>query len=331
MIKGKIQYVPKDLIDYVLPHFENTMSPLGNLTPLKRMGKGQRGAMAARMMTQALPLVDAEEPLVQAEFPGSNGQESFEERYAKAMGAVRAEQPGRVISVDDDSVLVRHEDGTTKDYQLYNNFPYNLKTRLHNSATVQPGAWLQPGQLIAKSNDTDGTGTTALGKNLRTAFMAYKGGNFEDAYVISESAAKKSTSEHLYQHGFDFDDKFKPAKAPFVSLFASKFDKRLLDQLDTDGVVKPGTVLKYDDPIIVGVRQKDDAANKVHKKGRPSFNDASLTWDSEHPAMVRDVVKTTKGFMVVTTSESPMQIGDKLSGRAGADRKDTSLFNMFAM
>jgi DNA-directed RNA polymerase subunit beta len=147
--------------------------------------------------------------------------------------------------------------------------------------------------------------------------MAYKGGNFEDAYVISESAAKKLTSEHLYQHGLDFDDKFKPGKAPFVSLIASKFDKRLLDQLDTDGVVKPGTVLKYGDPIIVGVRQKDDAANKVHKKGRPSFNDASLTWDSEHPAIVRDVVKTKKGFMVVTTSESPMQIVDKLSGRAG--------------
>jgi hypothetical protein len=136
---GKLTYVPKNEIDYVLPHFEKIFSPLGNMVPLKSMVKGQRVAMASRMLTQALPLVGAEAPWVQTAVPGTNGQRSYEEEYGKHAGAIHAEQAGRVEHFDaTEGVLhVRHDDGTRKAIELY---------RMHEAGECVQ-AWANPGSL----------------------------------------------------------------------------------------------------------------------------------------------------------------------------------------
>lgn len=261
--------------------------------------------------TQALPLQGAETPLVQGAIPGGDGK-SFEQEYGTKMGAVRAEQGGRVLAVSDDEIEVEYADGRKDKVELFNNMPFNRKTAVHQTATVKPGQRFNPGDLLVRSNFTDDKGSTALGLNARVAYIPWKGSNFEDAILISEGMAKRLTSEHMYQHDLELTDKHKTGKKAFIGLFPSKYDKKTLANLDDEGLVKPGTVLNYGDPMILAAQEKSTAANKVHKKGKAAFNDASVTWNHHDSGVVTDVVNGKSGPVVLVKSKHPMQVGDKL-------------------
>jgi DNA-directed RNA polymerase beta subunit len=313
--KGKMRFVKKQDIDLVLPHFEDAMSPLANMVPLKSMVKGQRVAMGSRYISQAVPVTDPEAPLVQSGKP--DGQGSYEEEYASHMGALRADAPGTVLAVEPGQIVVRNPDGSRRAHELYNNFPYNRKTFLHQTPVVKPGDTVQPGQLLARSNYTDQNGVTALGKNARVAYIPFRGLNTLDAVVVSEAFAKRMSSEHMYQHNIDWDDEHKRGRGAYVSLFPGKLTRTQLETLDDDGVVQPGTQVNYHDPLIVAAHQREGGYNRVHKKGASSFSDASLLWKHESPGVVTDVVKGKKGTTVVVKAIFPTQVGDKLSGRYG--------------
>ena len=317
MAGGQMVWVDKKQLDLVLPHFEDALSPLANIIPMKSMVKGQRLVMASRMTTQALPLQDAEAPLVQSAIPGTGGVKSYEEEYSKRMGARYAPQPGTVVDVNEDGVVVRYENGEQETLESYNNFPFNRKTFIHQTPTVDIGDQFKKGQLLLKSNFTDPSGATALGKNARVAYVAWEGKNFEDAVVISEGFAKRLKSEHMYQHDLEVDDKTEIGKKKYVSLFPGKYDKAALSKLDANGVVQPGTVVEYGDPLVLATRQRETAYNKVHKKGQAGHADASILWNHHDSGVVTDVELGKKGPIVVVKSYSEMQVGDKLSGRYG--------------
>lgn len=317
MRNGKMVYVPKNQIDLELPTMEEAFNPLSNVIPMKSQVKGQRLVMASRMTTQALPIQGAEAPLVQSAMPGTNGTKSFEETYSKAMGALRADKPGIVTDVNDEGITVKYSDGTTETHDLYTNFPFNRKTFINQKPVVQIGDTVKPDQLLAYSNYTDPTGAMALGRNARTAYIAWQGKNFEDAVVISESFAKKMSSEHMYQNELEVTDKTQIGKNKYIQLFPARFDKKTLENIDSNGVIKPGTTVNYGDPLILGFTEKEDAHNKVHKKGMRSHNDSTVTWDHHDAGVVTDVVMGKTGPTVVVKATSAMKTGDKLSGRYG--------------
>lgn len=316
MVGGKIRYRPKRDVTLTVPHFEKAFSPLGNLVPLKSAVKGQRAVMAARMMTQALPVAEPESPWVQSGVPDEDGM-SYEEKFATHMGALRAPAGGRVMAINDDGIQVKYDDGKTANIELYSHFPYNRKTFLHQTPVVRVGDVFKPNQLLARSNYTDQSGVTALGKNLRTLYVPFRGLNFEDAVVISESAAKKLASEHMYQNSVDWSDRHRKGRKHYVSLFPSKFDRKTLDTLDENGVIRPGATVTYGQPLILAAKQKDVAHNKLHRKNDPGWSDESVIWKHHAPGIVTDVLDTPKGTQVLVKSTNPMEIGDKLSGRYG--------------
>ncbi len=312
---GRIGYVPKAKVDYALPDMEDGFNHLSNLIPGKSASKGQRVMMGSRMMSQSLPLLHREAPLVQSGVPGSD--QSYDERYAPSVGAVTARGQGKVMSVDKDSIKVRYEDGTVQDHDLYDNHPLNRKTFAHNEAKVEVGQMVQPGQLLASSNHTDDKGVMAIGTNLRTAYHADRGHNFEDAISITESGAQKLVSEHMYQHPVEWDDKTKRGRNTFLSLFPGKFDRKTLSTLDDDGIVKPGTVVEYGHPLILLARERDRAHNQISRAKGDSHNDSSELWDHTAPGIVTDVSKTKDGASVTVKAYMPIQVGDKLSGKFG--------------
>lgn len=314
---GRMGYATREEIGLLLPVMEHAFSPIDNLIPLKSMLKGQRASMASRMTTQALPLVNAEAPLVQSGVPGSNGSRSYEEEYASHMGAVTADKGGKVIAVTPDVMTVRYDDGKVEAHELYNNFPYNRKTGITQTPTRQPGQRFAPGDLLARSNFTNDKGATALGLNARVAYMPWGGQNFEDAIVISEGMAKRMASEHMYQHGLEVNENTKVGRNAYVSLFPGKYNKETLAKLDTNGVIKAGTVVNYGDPLILAAEQRSSAQNKIHKRGQPSHTDVSITWEHQDPGVVTDVADGKDGPVVLVKSVHPMQIGDKMSGRYG--------------
>jgi DNA-directed RNA polymerase subunit beta len=316
LVSGKIRYVPREKVEYTLPHMEDSFNPLVNMIPLKSTIKGQRVMMGARMLTQSLPLKDAEAPLVQSGVPG-DADESFEERYGKYMGAIRSDVKGQVVKVTPDEIHVKEPDGQVKVHEIHNNLPYNRKTYLHNTPTVQVGDMVDKDSLLAKSNFTDQKGSTALGLNLRTAYIPYKGANFEDAIVVSEAAAKRLSSEHMYQHDAEFDKTIKHGKNPFIAMFPSTYDRKVLDTLDDDGVIKPGMTVEHGHPLILQVKEKDRAHNQITRGRSQLYSDGTVTWEHHDPGVVTDVEKTKKGTVVTVKSYAAMQVGDKLSGRYG--------------
>ena len=316
LVGGKIKYVPRDEVTHELPRMEHAFNQLANMIPLKSATKGQRVMMGSRMLTQALPLQNPEAPYVQSGMPDEEDK-SYEESYGKHMGAVRSDVGGQVIKVDNDEIHIRGEDGQLHKKEIYNNLPFNRKTFLHNTPTVKVGDVIKQGDLLARSNYTNDKGTAALGTNLRTAYIPYKGYNFEDAIVISEGAAKRLTSEHMYQHEAEFSKDTKQGKKTFLTLFPSDYGKEAVQRMDDDGVIAPGSIVRKGDPLVFQADVLSRAHNQQVGRSKTGFTNSSVTWDHENEGVVTDVTKTKKGVSVTVKSLNAMKEGDKLSGRYG--------------
>jgi len=315
---GKMTYAPKHEIDYIVPSMEQTFSPLTNLVPLKSAAKAHRSSMGARMITQSLALANPEAPLVRTEVPNQPGR-SFEELFGRHVGAVfaRKDAPGTVEAVTPEAVTVRYPDGGVDTHPLYNRLPSGRKTGLHQEALVKPGDAVAPGQMIAKSNYVDANGHAAYGANLRTAFMTGRGNVYEDSVLISESAAKKLTSDHLYRHSLEDDDATLRGRSAFAAAFPGKHTLDVLKTVDDDGVVKPGTVVNKGDPLILAVKRRQGLFGRLSRSGKSALADASETWDYDEPGVVTDVHRTKAGPVVLVQSQKPAKPGDKLAGRHG--------------
>ena len=316
LVNGKMKYVPREEAKYTMPNMDDTFAALTNMVPMKSMVKGQRVIMGARMFTQALPLVNGESPLVQSGLFGSQDK-SHEDKMGEHLGAIRADQLAQVVSVTPDEIVLRHKDGTKKTIDLYNDMPFNRKTFWTQTSHVKPGDVVQPGQLLAGSNFTDKDGSAALGMNLRTAYLPFRGKNYEDAIVISQSAAKRLTSQHMYQHEAEWDENTHVGKKAFVSLFPAEYDKKMLDNFDDNGAIKKGTTVNYGDPLVLVAKKKDAVYGKVHRGRAGNFTNDTITWEHHSPGVVTDVEHTKKGVSVVVKNQSQMEVGDKLTGRFG--------------
>jgi len=312
--KGKLKYVPRQQVDYQLADMTESFGPLASMVPLKSAAFPQRVSMGSRMLTQALPMAAPEAPYVQSGIPGLENT-SFEDVFGEDMGAVKSPTDGTVIEVTPSHVKIRGKDRKVHYAELYENHPYNRKTFVHNRPTVRPGDKVAAGDLLAASNFTDDGGTTALGKNARVAYLPYKGYNFEDAIVISETFAKRSSSEHMYQNSLELGEGVKASKNAFLAIYPGEHDRKLLDKYDEDGVLKVGQTVNMDEPLILAVKERQTGPKLGRRKA--SWSNASVMWDHHSQGIVTDVHKGKKGVSVVVKSVHPTQIGDKFAGRYG--------------
>lgn len=319
MVKARqIEWVDKKEVDYALPSTGQMFSATSNLVPLVSGIKGGRLLMGSKYFQQALPLREREAPLVQSlsHHDEQGNPVSFDDIYGGKVGAVKARDRGVVTDIGPDHITVKYADGSKQSHELYSNFPFNRKTYVHNTPAVKIGDRVGKGQLLASSNYTDSNGSLAIGTNLRTAYMPYKGLNFEDAVVVSESAAKKLSSEHMYQHTLDKDDETVIGRNQFVSIFPGTFKRVQLETIDKNGVVKPGTVVKFGDPLMLSLKKR--AFTALHRGAKAMYADGAVKWEHETPGVVTDVDELEGGgYNVTVKSYVPLQEGDKLAGRYG--------------
>lgn len=304
---GRTGYVDRKDVDYIVPSGSAMFSDNANLVPFLGGIKGMRLLMAGKHMNQALSLVEREAPLVRTLDPDS-GKDN-ETRLGNQAGIVRAKADGVVSQVRKDGIIVSYADGTEEKHELYDQFPLARKSYLRNIPKVKAGQKVKAGDLLAASNFTDAEGTLALGRNFRVAYMPYHGKNYEDAVVISESAAKKFTSEHSYSEYADKQDNVEYGKAKFLKLFPAKFNAKQLANIDDDGKVKQGTVLHQGDPLFIGVKHLTPGPDTA---GRKVNSVAAHTWEHPYPGVVVDVGEGKDGLQAIVRSNQPMQIGDKL-------------------
>lgn len=323
--------VAKKEIDYAVPDPTYMFGPTTAMVPLIESMQGNRTIMGSKFQTQALPLVEREAPFVQAAAP-RKGQ-SMEREIARLV-VPTAREDGVVVDVDDDYVYVRPDavkkaaDGTVKTaaeqiqkipYDTY--FPLSSKTYLHNDVKVKPGDRVKKDQALANSNFTKDD-VMALGKNLSVGYMAYYGKNSNDAVVISEGAAQKLTSEHMYKEVLQKGPDVILGKQKYQAYYGMNFTAEQLGKLDDKGIAKKGVTLNQGDPIILGMRKappSPEAAmlGNFHKSLVKPYKDATVTWDKPVPAVVQDTTDAARQIMVTVRTKEPMKIGDKLANRFG--------------
>lgn len=303
-------------VDVILKSPQQAFSVSSNLVPFLSSIGGVRAQMATKMSEQAIPLVDPDEPLVQVGL----GKRTLEDRLGDGYSATAAAD-GVVKRVTKDKVVIETEEGEVE-HPLFNNLPLNNKSFLDSKVRVKAGDQVKQGQLLADSNFTS-NGKLALGANLRAAYISYKGLNFEDGIVVTESAARKMTSEHMNKFVVGQDKTMEVSKKKFLAWKPSEFDNEQTAKLDEFGVIKKGTILKKGDPLIVGVRENrlDPDYLIMRRLGTANvkpFKGFAQTWEKDAPGEVVDVVRSGKSVKVFVRSKEPLQIGDKLTNRHGA-------------
>jgi DNA-directed RNA polymerase subunit beta len=319
---NKIQEVDDNEVDVELLSPNNFFSTHINLIPMHSAVQGPRLFYGARFYNQALPLVKPDAPLVQNLDAQDKDGQSFDEKLGKIAGSVIADDDGEVVDLTPDFVKVKKADGSIKSFDLYNNFPFNRKTAITHKPLINKGDVVKKGQMMAKSNYTSDNGSLALGANARVGLVPFKGYSMDDAIVISNSFAKRLTSDHSYTMEQDYDNDVKGGLNHYISLFPTQFNKEQIKKFDANGVVKPGTVVKQGDPIILATRPRVFSSTtaqlgKLSKAMRQSRHDSSQVWDSEFDGVVTDVAKTKTGYKVIVKSEAPAQMGDKIVFRSG--------------
>jgi DNA-directed RNA polymerase subunit beta' len=313
LYRGQIVMVPVSKVDYFTPTAEALFSPSTNLVPFLPSNQGNRAMMASKMLEQAIGLKHREAPLVQV---GTSTGQSMEEVVGRQV-AIRAPEEGTVKKVGEDEIVLTTAGGDRK-ISLYNNFSLNRKSFLHHTPVVKVGERVKKDQLLAESNFTKG-GTLALGTNLRAAYIPYKGYNFEDGIVISESAAEKLTSEHIHKKSYAVTPQSTLDKGLFRLNYPALLSPDNASKIGSDGVIKKGSRVRSGDIIIAAMERKNrDAQIAVISKtlaDRP--RDASVRWTGEDEGVVTEVVKVGGTITVFIRTEERAKIGDKLSGRMG--------------
>lgn len=317
-----ISEVDDEEVDYELDSPNKFFGPQLNLIPMQSAVHGSRLFYGSKFVNQALPLVNGEAPFVQNAIDGDENGRSFDDALGDQAGAQRADKNGVVEAVRDKYIQVRYEDGEVVKKPIYKNFPFNRKTSLHNIPVVKKGEVVRKGSVLAKSNYTDDKGTLAMGTNAKVAVVPYKGFSMEDAIVVSEDFAKKLTSEHMYSDSIDYKRGVKGGLNHYIGMFPKKYTVNQLDTLNKEGVVKPGTVLSKDDPIVLATKPRVISSSsrrlgKLSSYMKNARNDASLVWEKDYPGTVTDVVKTRTGVKVTVKTEEPAKQGDKIVFRSG--------------
>src|SRR5210317_1602187 len=158
-----------------------------SLIPFLEHDDANRALMGSNMMRQAVPLLKPQSPIVGT---GLEKQVASDSRVL-----INAESDGEVVYVDAEKISIKYDlseqnklvsfDSDTKTYDLIKFRKTNQGTCINLKPIVKKGDKVIKGQVLCEGYATQ-NGELALGRNLKVAFMPWKGYNFEDAIVISE-------------------------------------------------------------------------------------------------------------------------------------------------
>jgi DNA-directed RNA polymerase beta subunit len=315
---NEMRPVPMKEVKYVVPKSSQMFSISTNMVPFLDSNSPNRATMAGRHMEQAIPLVDSEPPLVQSML----GKKSFDEIVGK-FSAHHTPVAGEVIDVNKDNIVVRESGRKKTTIPLYNNYPLNDKKGFIDSKpVVKKGDRIEEGQLVADTTFTRG-GVYAPGRNLKVAYTPRAGLAFEDGIVISETAAQKLTSAHMYKKGLSTRDASLDGKKKYQAYYPDRLNKEQAAKLDDGGVVKVGQTVKSGDTLVAALADQQLTTEQqklllLHRSTVKPKKDKAVTWEEDFEGEVVEVNRQGGLVEVHVKTKEPMEVGDKLSTRSAA-------------
>ena len=177
-----------------------------SLIPFLEHDDANRALMGSNMMRQAVPLLRSEAPIVGT---GIEGQLIRDSRTQ-----IMAEGPGVVEFVDATKIVIRYDRTEDEEFVAFDdasktyNIPKFRKTNQSTTIDLRPicekGQRVEKGDILTEGYSTE-NGELALGRNLKVAFMPWKGYNYEDAIVLNERVVREDilTSVHVDEYSLE--------------------------------------------------------------------------------------------------------------------------------
>jgi DNA-directed RNA polymerase subunit beta len=231
-----------------------------SLIPFLEHDDANRALMGSNMMRQAVPLLRPEAPIVGT---GLERQVASDSRVL-----INAEGAGTVEYVDAQKVIIKYErseeaamvsfDSDTKEYPLVKFRKTNQGTSINLKPIVQKGDKVAKGQVLCEGYATQ-KGELALGRNMKVAFMPWKGYNFEDAIVISEKVVREDvfTSIHIDEYSLEVRDT-KLGNEELTNDIPNVSEEATKD-LDEHGMIRIGAEIKPGDILIGKITPKGES------------------------------------------------------------------------
>ena len=298
-LEADFPVVTKEEVNYMDVAPNQMASVAASLIPFLEHDDAHRALMGANMMRQAVPLLKPESPIVGT---------GLEERVClDSRTQFIAERKGEVTYVDANEIHVKY--ARTEDeafvsftpeetvYKLPNYRRTNQSTTVTLIPIVRKGDKVEKGQVLTEGYASQ-NGELALGRNLKVAFMPWKGYNYEDAIVLSEEMVKWDilTSVHVDEYLTEVRDTKRgmeelTSDIPNVSEDATK-------DLDQNGIVRIGAHIEPGDIMVGKITPKGESDPSPEEKLLKAIfgdkagdvKDASL---KANPSLSGTVVKTS--------------------------------------
>ncbi|MGL5787958.1 MAG: DNA-directed RNA polymerase subunit beta [Bacteroidales bacterium] len=238
-----------------------------SLIPFLEHDDANRALMGSNMMRQAVPLLRAEAPIVGT---GIEGQLIRDSRTQ-----ITAERGGYIEYVDANVIRIKYDrsedeefvsfETSVKEYNIPKFRKTNQNTTIDLRPICRPGQRVEKGQILTEGYSTQ-QGELALGKNLKVAYMPWKGYNYEDAIVISERVVREDifTSVHVDEYSLEVRETKRgmeelTSDIPNVSEEATK-------DLDERGIVRVGARIIPGDIMIGKITPKGESDPSPEEK-----------------------------------------------------------------
>ncbi|MPQ47378.1 DNA-directed RNA polymerase subunit beta [Marinifilum sp. N1E240] len=253
-----------DLMD-VAPN--QIASIAASLIPFLEHDDANRALMGSNMMRQAVPVIKPESPIVGTGLEGDLVRDSRTQIAAHGEGVIEFVDANKIVvkyARSEEESFVSFE-GDTRTYNLPKYGKTNQGTTIDLKPIVTKGQKVVEGQIMTHGYATQ-DGELALGRNLKVAFMPWKGYNYEDAIVISERIVKDDvfTSVHVDEYTLEVRDTKRgmeelTSDIPNVSEDATR-------NLDENGLIRIGANVEPGDILIGKITPKGESDPSPEEK-----------------------------------------------------------------
>ena len=325
---GEYVSVRREDVDYVDVSPVQMVSVATALIPFLEHDDANRALMGSNMQRQAVPLLEAEAPLIGT---------GMEYRSAVDTGDVLlAKKAGKVRGVSADRILIETDDGDIESYELLKFERSNQGTFIHQKPVVNVGDEVPVRGVLADGASTK-SGELALGRNLLVAFMSWEGYNFEDSIIISERLVKDDVLTSVHIEEYEVEARSTKLGDEEITRDIPNRSEESLADLNEYGIVRIGAEVASGDLLVGKITPKGETEltaeekliRAIFKEKAREVRDTSLKVPHGEKGVVIDVKEFSREagddlspgvnrlVRVYVAKKRKIAEGDKLAGRHG--------------
>ena len=260
---GEFIVTAPENIDFIDVSPKQLVSVAAALIPFLENDDANRALMGSNMQRQAVPLLQAEAPLVGT---------GMEEVVARDSGvAIVARRTGIIEQVDAHRIVIRATDETDlsqSGVDIYNLLKFqrsNQNTCITQRPLVTVGDQVRSGDIVADGPSTQ-LGELALGRNVLVAFMPWGGYNFEDSILISERVVRDDVFTSIHIEEFELMARDTKLGQEEITRDIPNVGEEALKNLDEAGIVYIGAEVQAGDILVGKITPKGESPMTPEEK-----------------------------------------------------------------